>query len=67
MTGQNIDHLSNMVQLVERIFNKYPNKGNGVSHLASNNRGQMLRDKHFITKITISIAHRGTVLYILTG
>ena len=50
VTGQNIDHLSNRVQLLEAIFNEYANDRSEVSHLASNNMLPRLKDRCFIRK-----------------
>ena len=51
MTGQNIDHLSNIVQLLEATFKEFANESNGVSPPASN-KIQQMSGKNFLMKIT---------------
>jgi hypothetical protein len=49
--GQNIDHLSYRVQLVEGLFYKYAQDRSGAGGRASDNTLPRLRDKHFIRKV----------------
>jgi hypothetical protein len=48
--GQNIDHLSYQVQLVEGLFNKYAQERSGAGRRASDNTLPRLRGRHFIRK-----------------
>jgi hypothetical protein len=52
VTGQNIDHISYWLQLVEGLFNKYAQERSGAGRRASDNTLPRLRDRHFIRKVT---------------
>jgi hypothetical protein len=53
VTGQNIDHLSYRVQLVEGLFNKYAQERSGAGQRALDNTLPRLRDRHFIRKVAL--------------
>jgi hypothetical protein len=50
-TGQNIDHLSYRVQLVEGLFNKCAQERSGAGRRALDNTLRKVRNRHFIRKV----------------
>jgi hypothetical protein len=53
VTGQNINHLSYRVQLLDGLFNKYAQERSGAGRRVSDNTLRRLRDRHFIRKVTL--------------